>query len=87
MLVLLPTKQIDGGNARSFESILIKVMNSGERHVVVDLSRLDFINSSGLRVLLIAVRALKASRGTLILCAMKNGPRTHPVYAADQQIA
>ena len=47
-------------------------VSSGERRLVVDFSRLDFISSSGMRVLLIAAKALKAGEGTLVLCAMKN---------------
>ena len=47
-------------------------VGSGDRRLIVDFSRLDFISSSGMRVLLIAAKALKAGEGTLVLCAMKN---------------
>ena len=70
-LVLLPTERLYSGNARSFELLLLEFINNGERHMVVDCSRLDFIGSAGLRVLLIASRALKARNGTLAVCAMK----------------
>ena len=72
VLVLLPAGRLDSGNARSFESIVMDFISSGERRVVVDFSRLEFISSSGLRVLLIAAKALKARKGTLVLCAMQN---------------
>ena len=71
VLVLLPVSRLDSGNARAFESIVMGHINSGERHLIVDFSRLDFISSVGLRVALLATRALKASQGRIILCAMK----------------
>lgn len=72
VLVLLPVGRLDSGNARSFESVVMDHVSSGERRMIVDFSRLDFISSSGMRVLLIAAKALKAGEGTLVLCAMKN---------------
>ena len=71
VLVLLPVGRLDSGNARSFESVVMQRISGGEQRLIVDFSRLDFISSSGLRVLLIAAKALKAGAGTLVLCSMK----------------
>ena len=57
--------------ASAFESIVMEHINSGERHLIVDFSRLDFISSVGLRVALLATRALQASQGRIVLCAMR----------------
>lgn len=73
VLVLLPVGRLDSGNARSFESVVMQRISGGEQRLIVDFSRLDFISSSGLRVLLIAAKALKSGAGTLVLCGM----RTH----------
>ncbi len=73
VLVLLPVGRLDSGNARSFESVVMQRISDGEQRVIVDFGRLDFISSSGLRVLLLAAKALKADAGKLILCGM----RTH----------
>ena len=70
-MVLLPVDRLDSGNAHSLESILIGSITSGERQVVVDFNHLEFVSSAGLRTFLLAATALKASRGTLVLCAMK----------------
>ncbi len=72
VLVLSPVGRLDSGNVRSFESVVMDHVSSGERRVVVDFSRLDFISSAGMRVLLIAAKALKAGEGTLVLCSMKD---------------
>ena len=71
-LVLIPAGRIDSGNARAFESIVTERISSGEHRVVVDFSRLDFISSSGLRVLLIAAKTLQVHKGGIALCAMKD---------------
>ena len=72
VLVLVPTGRLDSGNASSFESIVMDRISSGELRLIVDFSRLDFISSSGLRVLLIAAKALRVADGTLVLCSMKD---------------
>ena len=61
VLVLSPVGRLDSGNVCSFESVVMDHVSSGERRVVVDFSRLDFISSAGMRVLLIAAKALKAT--------------------------
>ena len=71
-LVLLPIKRIDGSNARAFESLVMELINNGERQMVIDCGRLEFISSSGLRVLLVAAKTLKASKRTLAVCAMSD---------------
>ena len=70
-LVLIPAGRIDSGNARAFESIVTERINAGDHRVIVDFSRLDFISSSGLRVLLISAKTLKIHKGAIALCAMK----------------
>ncbi len=72
VLVLSPIGRLDSANVHSFESVIMERVSKGERRVVVDFSRLDFISSSGMRVLLIASKALKAKAGTLVLCSMKD---------------
>lgn len=69
-LVLLPVGRLDSANARSFESIVMQKVDGGEKRLLVDFSRLDFISSSGMRVLLMAAKKLNASEGKLVLCAM-----------------
>jgi serine/threonine-protein kinase RsbW len=71
VLVLSPVGRLDSGNVVAFESSVMQRIGGGERRLVFDLSRLDFISSSGLRVLLLATKALKTGTGTLVVCGMK----------------
>ena len=72
VLVLVPIGRLDSANAASFESVVMDHVGKGARRLIVDFSRLDFVSSSGSRVLLIAAQALKAEGGTLVLCSMKD---------------
>ena len=71
VLVLSPVGRLDSGNVNAFESSVMKRISGGERRLIVDFARLDFISSSGLRVLLLAAKALRAGSGTLVACSMK----------------
>ena len=77
-LVLLPVGRLDSANARSFESIVMERVGSGEQRLLVDFSRLNFISSSGMRVLLMAAKKLHASQGKLVLCSMPD--HIHEVF-------
>ena len=78
VLVLLPVGRLDSANARTFESIIMDHIGNGEQHLIVDFSRLAFISSSGMRVLLIAAKRLNASKGKLVLCEMQD--HIHEVF-------
>ena len=71
VLVLSPVGRVDSGNVAAFESRVMQRIGGGERRLIVDFNRLDFISSSGLRVLILAAKALKAGSGTLAVCSMK----------------
>ncbi len=88
ILVLTPVGRLDSGNVNAFETSVMERIGNGERHLIVDFSRLDFISSSGLRVLLLAAKALKAGSGTLVACNMK--PHIEEVFRVsgfDRSIA
>ena len=78
ILVLLPIDRIDSANARAFESLIIDRINNDERRLIIDFNHLNFISSSGLRVLLIAVKKLNAIQGKLVLCDMQE--HIHEVF-------
>ena len=71
VLVLAPVGRLDSDSAPAFESLVMDRIRMREFRLVVDFSRLEFISSSGLRVLPLAAKALKAANGTLVLCSMK----------------
>ena len=77
-LVLLPVGRLDSANARAFEAIVMERVGAGEQRLVVDFSKLNFISSSGMRVLLLAAKQLHARQGVLVLCSMQD--HIHEVF-------
>ena len=71
VLVLVPVGRLDSDRAHAFESLVMDRIRMRECHLVVDFGRLEFISSSGLRVLPLAAKALKAANRSLVLCSMK----------------
>jgi anti-sigma B factor antagonist len=65
--------ELDFDKAPTFGRVLEELLTEGEREVVVDLSELTFIDSSGISVLVGAARAAAAEQGTLVVAA----PRPH----------
>lgn len=73
-LILVPEGRIDSSNASAFEREMNNHIDNGEVHLVVDFSRLSFISSSGMRVLLIAAKRVRRG-GKLVLCSMRDSIR------------
>ena len=54
-----------------FEDKILAVIDGGERRLVIDLSRLDYVSSAGLRVFLLASKRLNPAGGKLVLCSLQ----------------
>jgi serine/threonine-protein kinase RsbW len=76
VVVLYAVGRIDSASAAVFERDLLGRVAAGERRIVVDCSRLEYINSAGLRVLLVAAKRLKADSGALAVAAAKGQIRS-----------
>lgn len=69
VVAVVPVGRIDTTTAPALEGHLNGLLAGGARRVVVDFSRVDYISSAGLRVMLIAARRMKEEGGRLALCA------------------
>ena len=68
VLVLTLVGRLDSTNTYAFNSTIMGHIVNGERSLIVELGRLDFISSSGLAVLQKAARKLASRRGHVVLC-------------------
>ena len=59
--------EVDVYTAPKLRERLIEMVNGGQQHLVVDLSRVEFLDSTGLGVLVGAHRRLRARDGSLDL--------------------
>lgn len=63
--------RLDSSSLSEIESRLPGLIASGEQNILLDFSRLDYINSAGLRVLILAGKQLKKTGGSIVLCSMQ----------------
>jgi anti-sigma B factor antagonist len=62
--------RIDSGNAKQFEEALMSKLSAVTSSVLLDLSRLQYISSAGLRVILLAAKQQQASKRNFALCSL-----------------
>lgn len=70
-LVKVEADRLDTNNAPDLKSELVVVNNDGEKNIVLDLSKVTYCDSSGLRAVLVANRLCEDAIGTFILCGLQ----------------
>lgn len=71
-MVVTVAGRVDSATAREFENALIPPIEGGQRFLVVDFSNVDYISSSGLRVLLMSAKRMSAAQGIFRLCGVSD---------------
>ncbi len=74
VIVFSPEGRIDTRSSSAFEQGVMSRVDSaeGQVNVVMNFTELDYINSTGMRVLLILAKRLSGVSGKLVLCEMKD---------------
>ncbi|MBB6560702.1 anti-anti-sigma factor [Acidovorax soli] len=70
ILILRPRGRLDSSSSPELERVVTEQLEAGIQRVVFDLSALDYISSAGLRVVLLAGKKLRASKGKLVLVGL-----------------
>jgi anti-sigma B factor antagonist len=73
-VVEVPVDELDAGNAPEFKRDMAPVLQANTK-LVLDLSRLRFVDSSGLGAVLSCLRQLSAKNGDMKLCGMSKQVR------------
>jgi anti-sigma B factor antagonist len=86
--VVAPRGEIDALTAPRLGRRLLGLVDDGKTRVVVDLSRVTFMDSTGIGVLLNALRALASRSGRLVLvCPTKRVLRPFEVTGLVDRLA
>ena len=64
--------RLDTNASMEFEQEVEKSINSNSKNMIIDFSDLEYICSSGLRVIIQAAKKLKSLQGELVLCSMED---------------
>ena len=67
--------RIDSETVPELEHQVLGMLTGDRRYLVLDFSELDYINSAGLRVLLVAAKQARAANGQLALATLRDNPR------------
>ena len=73
-VAVVPVDELDAGNSPDFKRDMAPVLQANTK-LVLDLSRLRFVDSSGLGAILSCLRQLTAKKGDLKLCCMSKQVR------------
>lgn len=63
--------RLDTTNYSVLEKKLMGLIDSGEVHLLVNLSKMDYVSSSGLRILLMALKRITMAKGKFALCDLQ----------------
>lgn len=64
--------RLDASTSNRLEEKLLALIDSGKKQLIIDFTNVDYISSSGLRVLVIAAKKLKNVEGKIALSSMKD---------------
>lgn len=62
--------RLDAESAPEAETTVKGILKEGTQRLLFDLSRMDYISSAGLRVILMAVKELRNKKGKVVLCGL-----------------
>lgn len=62
--------RLDTTNYGELESVLSELTGRGEVDLLLDLSGMEYISSSGLRVFLMYLKKIREAKGRFMLCSM-----------------
>ena len=75
MIITPHLRRIDASVATEFKSRLIELVDKGSEKIVINLSEVDFIDSSGLGVLVLILRKI-GPNGKIRLCKVHDSVRS-----------
>lgn len=70
IIVLKPAGRLDSSNSSEFERVLIETLGTGQNKLIFDLTDLDYISSAGLRVILLAGKKMRETKGYIALSGL-----------------
>jgi anti-sigma B factor antagonist len=62
--------RLDANTSSVLEAKFLQLVDQGSLKFIFDLSKLDYVSSAGLRILLVAAKKMKAMKGKLALIQM-----------------
>ena len=88
VVVLVPTGNLVASETESLKSQVEKLLEKKFRFILLDMSRIDFMDSSGLGSIIAVNKTVTAAGGVFACAALQEGiQKVFRVTRADQKIA
>lgn len=75
VVVVKLSGRLDSSTAQPAEENFMRVLASGPLHLAIDMSKLDYISSAGLRVLLVVAKKVQQAKGKVVLFGLVHNVR------------
>ena len=69
------TRRLDTSNYSILEKKLMDLIDTHQDRILVDCSKMDYVSSSGLRILLMALKKITMVKGKFVLCGLQENIR------------
>ncbi len=69
------TGRLDTTNYSMLEKKLMDLIDSHHDKILVECSKMDYVSSSGLRILLMALKKISLAKGKFVLCGLQENIR------------
>ena len=76
VLVLTVSEVLDSLTSPEFEARLLRYIDAGEHSLLLDCSGVHYMNSAGLKALLLAMKRLEAVGGKIVICGLDSNVQT-----------
>ncbi len=70
VVVLTPEGSLNSVDSPQLEEVVFRVIEEGETRLLIDLSKVSYISSRGLRVFLLAAKKMAETSGRLAACSL-----------------
>lgn len=70
-VVIFARGRIDAVNAQEFEKQCFGIIESGSSRLIIDMSKLEYISSAGLRSILSIAKVLRKNSGDIKFCCLQ----------------
>ena len=87
--------RLDSNTSQVLEDKIMEILGQDTKKLLIDFKDVDYINSTGLRVLLLALQQLKKNQGQLVLSTIKDYMKEvfeisgyteiFPIYATQEE--
>lgn len=67
--------RLDTTNYSILEKKLMEMIDNQNDRILVECSKMDYVSSSGLRILLMALKKITISKGKFVLCGLQENIR------------